>query len=38
MTVLKVLNLQPRNYQDSKEVVHEPEFGAVAVMQLYLHF
>ena len=26
--------LQPRNYQVSKEVVHELEFGDIAVMQI----
>ena len=30
----KTLVLQPRNYQISKEAVHELEFGDLAVMQI----
>ena len=30
-----LIYLQTRNFQVSKEVVHNPEFGAVAVMQVY---
>ena len=30
----QLLHLQPRNYQVSKNVVHEVKFGDIAVMQM----